>query len=369
MTFNYRSEQALNKTNILKYVTDYDLLKYYVPEFKGYGKPIISNLRDDDKSSPSLHFMVKSNQRAIISDFGYKKGMDIWEYLAILLGYNISGVGFMSLLETIRINFNIPLRPYSSYIKPSRKKTRKSPIVHGKTFLASQGWDIRCRYRKWNSTFDKDYWFCRYGISANTLNLWNVKPIEYFQLMQGEKKITYIASEKTPRYAYVPHPKLNITGWKKKIYSPTLKGKGKWYNSLTQDIVLGLHTLPQSGRVLILETSVKDAMTNYTLFKENEEIYFLDIFSESVLPPKAIIDDLRCRFDYIFYHADSDEPGLRMAIEHFKTNDWLDGWFCNPLQSGLKDSSDMRFVLGEDVCRKFIEEQVVMLIKLTDGKF
>lgn len=360
MTFNYEKKKKLNKANISASVSDYDLLCYYVKEFRGFGKPIHSNLRSNDKKSKSMHFITGATGRAVISDFGYKKGINIWNYLLEYLNYPDNTDGFLSLLDTIREDFKLDLECYTKRSIKVAKKSKKEPIIHGKEFTPSRDWDIRCRYRAWNGTYDKDFWFGRYGISGDLLQSLNIKPLDSFQLVQGDKKIQYLASEKNPRYAYVPHPDLQISGWKRKIYSP--KGiKDKWFNSLTQETALAYHLLPAQGKYLIIETSLKDTATNLQIFKDEKNYSFLDMFSESVWFSKSTWADLRSRFDWIFLHGDNDEPGRRMARMHFEDNPELDGWFCNPLKEELKDSSDMRWALGEKACKEFIVNTVETL--------
>lgn len=356
----------LTKTNILKYVSDEDLLNRYVMEFKGFNRQIHSNIRTNDSKSKSLSFICKG-QKAIISDFGTQYiGLNVWNYLMIYLGYPDNRHGYMSLLDLIRRDFNLPLQRYQKAQNVAVKREFRPAIANNKPMEESNSWDIRYRSREMGSwPIDKEFWTDQYGITFETLELFNVKALDHFSLVQPDVEIMFSAGYKNPRYVYVPHPSTGITGWKRKIYTPYAglhgQDKEKWFNSLPKNTVLGLHTLPEKGKILIIETSLKDTMANYELFKDNDDVSFIDVFSESVFLPDDVFEDLKSRFEVIIYHGDNDEPGIRQAklfSERYKIP-----YFTNPNDNpDLKDSADMIKALGQEKARNFITTTINTII-------
>jgi len=166
MTFKYKTLDKLTKENISRKVSDYDLLTYYVDEFKGYGKTIHSNIRLSGKDSDaSLRFTYRKG-KALISDFGSSNvGMDVFKYLQIYLQYPDDTKGYLSLLERIRRDFKLPLEPYINSVEKVAQMPQKAPKIHDKIFTESSGWDIRYRSRDWGEwQVDYDFWTEQYGI-------------------------------------------------------------------------------------------------------------------------------------------------------------------------------------------------------------
>ena len=372
MVFDYKLTgnaglERLTKANVLKKVTDLDLLSYYVSGFPGPNRSMRSNLRTDDGTA-SLHFKFR-NGKARVSDFGSAshQSMSTLDYLIKHLGYTDDQQGFLSLLDRIRQDFNL------SHIEPYRGRTLTRPVRHvvpsvGKTVKDEDEWVIRCRFRKWNGREDKAFWFDQYGITGRTLNLFNAKGLESFTLTKGEKKHTFQATRSNPSYVYLPDLSLGIQGYRRKIYTPYAhKKKGKWFNTLPRNAVLGLHTLPPTGDVLVIETSLKDTMCGYEMFKHDPSISFLDMFSESVFLPQEVWEDLKNRFRVILIHGDNDAPGIKCAKGHCEEhNHGRLGWFTNPINKPeWKDTSDMRknagFTATYDFLMSTIESQYDLL--------
>ena len=362
MTFKYKIREKLSRASVSALVSDYDLLSYYVPEFSGFGKKVKSNIRNGGKDNDaSLHFIYRGG-RAIISDFGSSNvGLNVYEYLKLYLNVPDTPDGFLSLLERIRSDFKLPLEPYVGKALKVAKKPLKEAKIHRLQFEENTPWDIRYRAREWDSwEVDKEFWFDRYGITKPTLDLFNVKPLENFILQRNDTKITYICTEDNPAYAYVPRKELGIGGYKRKIYSPFASADRKWFNSLPKGTHLALPTLPAYGETLVIETSLKDTMANYELFNE-EDIWFLDLTSESSFLSESGYSNLLGRFKYILYHGDNDLTGRNQALKFGQQFNLPVFW--NPPFKELKDSSDMRHNAGASFAYNFIKQNINRLCK------
>ncbi len=87
MKFKNRTlKKKLNTANINvelrnRGYNQFDLAAYYITGFKGLGKAVNSDIRHDDKNS-SLHTQVGKFGDILVSDFGLKIGMTIFEYIA-----------------------------------------------------------------------------------------------------------------------------------------------------------------------------------------------------------------------------------------------------------------------------------------------
>jgi hypothetical protein len=104
--FNLLNKKKLNLANVreelnLKGYNDIDLCYYYISNFKGIGIPFISDLRYDDKNS-SMNTNYTKSGLIQISDFGYRTGMSIIDY--IMEKYNLE---YLYCLDKICIDFNL----------------------------------------------------------------------------------------------------------------------------------------------------------------------------------------------------------------------------------------------------------------------
>ena len=355
-----KKRQKLTKENISRYVSDEDLLNRYVTGFKGFNVPVHSNLRTND-SNKSLHFVYRDGG-ARISDFGTEYiGLTIWQYLSYYLGYPDNDEGHLSLLDLVRRDFNLPVQRYNKPVKASHTREFRPAKAVNREIQETPSWDIRYCERPIGSwDVDREFWHDQYGITAKTLLTYNVKALDSFTLSRPDLQLPLYAGTLNPSYAYVPLQQLGIEGFKLKVYTPYApkytKEENKWFNSLPKDTVLGLPVLPDTGEVLVIETSLKDTMTNYELFKD-KDIHFVDVFAESVFLPESVYEELKQRFKLIIYHGDNDEPGVRQAklfSEKFNLP-----YFTNPLgETELKDSSDMVKAIGQDAARKWIMSNI-----------
>lgn len=352
MNYSYKPtvKKRLTKKNLEALVDDYSLLKWYVPEFKGYPTTMRSNIRFGGKDKDASLSIICSNNRAIISDFGSANtGMNIWNYLILLLGYSDTRVGFLSLLERVRSDFNLDLEPYTGAVTKVYQKPQNTPIIYHSKHEDTEAWEIRYRSRPMGSwKCDARFWKDESNIGSGLLQRCNVKALESFMLVRGNQQITFVANEDSPSYAYVPLPETGISGWKRKIYSPRETGDRKWFNTLPKTACLLEPLLPKTGKVLFIETSMKDAMCLLEMF-EGEDIWAIEVSSESAFITPELYSELQVRFDLIIYHGDNDEPGIRQAALFTETYGVVS--FTNPVNAP-KDTTEMRREWGLDRTKK-----------------
>lgn len=320
---------------------DYDILAHYVPDFKGFNKTMKSNIRQGDTNG-SLRFTQRGG-KTVISDFGYKVGMSIFDYLSEYLCCTKEDV-----YKRINDDFKLGLR--SSIIGSKVDLLPKvTPTIHNK-IIEEVSWEVHHRSRKIGSwECDKEFWFDRYGITGNTMQLFGITPISSWQLISEQNSIQFKPSNENPTYVYVPHKSLDLDKYKAKVYSPYIQGKEKWFNTLPKDTCLALPTLPENGDTLIIQKALKDAACGYELFKDLD-VWFVDLFAESVFLTPELLANLRSRFKRIIYHGDNDAPGIRQA-KLFKDTFGVD-YVVNPVDAP-KDLSDMRWKWGLEETVKF----------------
>lgn len=349
----FKVKKHLNGKNLIdelnsKSISDYDILYHYVPEFKGWGK-IRSNIRHNDKDA-SLQFTYR-NGKASISDFGTTHlGMTVFQYLSLYLS-----VSEETVYKAINRDFNLGLDDTYS----QREKVSVIPQKEGKRLFRkeeeSEPWDIRYTSRRWGSwKIDREFWYDGGGISVKTLNLFNVLPATHYWLRNSKTEVGFIASEESPTYIYLPDKSLDIKGYKRKVYNP-FKQEGKWHNSLPNTACLALHTLPAYGNTLLIQTSLKDTMTCFELFKD-EDIWNVDLFSESKFLSNELFLTLQRRFKRIIIFGDNDTTGVRQATQFSQENGIKYTHF--PVEYTEKDPYGMVRSKGQDFTKKLMLELI-----------
>jgi hypothetical protein len=321
---------------------DYDILAYYVSDFKGFNKSMKSNIRQGDTNG-SLRF-VKKNGKTIVSDFGYRTGMSIFDYLSEYLSCSKDDV-FLRINNDFKLGLHCSKKNYKVAVLQ-----KNDPIIHNE-IVEEVIWDVRYKSRKLGSfEVDKEFWYDRYGITGKTLQLFNVVFPSDWWLVNNDKRIHFRPSNENPTYIYVPDKSLNIQGYKAKVYSPYIKDDGKWYNTLPKDTCLSLHTLPEYGDTLVIQKALKDAMCGYDMFRDLD-VWFVELFAESVFLNPELFETLKKRFRRIIYHGDNDVPGIRQA-KLFGESYGIE-YVINPTDAP-KDLSDMRWKWGLDETTKFL---------------
>ncbi|MEM4710648.1 MAG: CHC2 zinc finger domain-containing protein [Candidatus Woesearchaeota archaeon] len=296
------------------FLSQKEIIEYYIGDIS---KPICSPFRED--KNPSLTFKVKGN-KVIWKDWGTGEGGDVYSFL--MLYYKKS---FNEILE--KIWKELILNKSYEKIYVNRKKTYKNNLKSFEIQTQSFGF------------FDRKYWKS-YGISIKTLVKYNVYSIKYFNF----NNISLEYSINNPIYGY----KFSKDIWK--IYTP-FNRKRKFLFNGNKNIIEGYEQLDSFGSILFITKSLKDVM----LFRElgYNAISFI---SETVLPEKEIILNLKERFNKIIVFYDNDEAGVKGADKLCSTFD-LEKLLI-PKEFETKDITDTFRKYGKEFVITFLKKSL-----------
>lgn len=215
--------------------------------------------------------------------------------------------------------------------------------------------DIKVRVRVWNKN-DKEYWHGKYGFSKEMLEYCNVYPISHF-FVNGNCTVANLFS-----YAFLEGKDDNQTF---KIYQPYADNNNKWFNNNDYSTWELWTQLPESGDVVIIASSRKDAMVIKSLFPSNR-ITACALQSESVNPKESVVEELKNRFKYVFILYDNDQfkvpnAGKVAGEKIAKRFDIMEILIPDIFQ--LKDPSDFREKQGRENTRKMLISIIKKRIK------
>ena len=228
---------------------------------------INSPLREDKKPSFSIY---EKDQKVYCKDFSTGDFWDLPTFLCTLFSCSI-----VDLCNSISNN-------------ASFEKVCTHSVVHSSKTKNVQ---IQTRERIWLA-IDKDFWG-KYGITRKWLEFANVHPVN-FMFINGKPY-------RTDKYAYtyIEHKDGIET---QKVYQPFNKNGFKWISSANGSVWSLWTQLPKEGNDLIITSSLKDALTIWA----NTGIPACSLQSESTMPKKQVVDQLKSRFNNIFVLFDND---------------------------------------------------------------
>jgi hypothetical protein len=323
------SDAHLHTDEILKKITEYDIFKYYCPNFKQLERKFCSDLRED--KSPSVSITQWKN-RLWYKDFGHPEhSFDCFSYICAKYACN-----FREALYLIDNDFNLNL---SSFKTNGVYSMGRKAVTYDAQPEPKDQVQIKIRQRQWSKE-DKNFW-SNFMISKKTLLKFAVCPIDYCW-------INYTRFPCTLSYAFK-------IGSKYKIYSP--HEKFKWISNTRSGNVQGWAQLPENGNYVVLTSSLKDVMCLYEL-----GFSAVALQSEMQMPEESFVKALKERFKevIIFYDNDFDNvnnPGQTMAEKICTSFDLRN--ICIPSEFGVKDISDY---IGKykslDDAKHLIEQQI-----------
>jgi len=178
--------------------------------------------------------------------------------------------------------------------------------------------------RNWN-TDDANYWLS-YGIGKSMLELYNVKPLEFYTISKDENgSINNLKIEAKYIYAYCDSDYKPY-----KIYQPFNKTH-KFHK--VKSHIQGLDQLSYKNPYLVICSSLKDAMC-LKGFGYNIDVIAPD--SENSIIKPYIIDNLKKKYKKIITLFDNDEAGQK-AIEKYADTYNINGTVLN-LSKDVSDS-------------------------------
>ena len=308
------SEDHLHTSVILGRITEYDIFKYYCPNFKQLGKKFLSDLREDRSPTVSI---VPFNGKLLYKDFGHPDHVfDCFNYVK-----HKYGCSFIDALRIIDCDFRLRLNSKKEerlftmgvmgYRQSNSPKYIKPEVI------------IQKRRRPWSKQ-DAEFWR-QYLVSKKTLLSFAVEPISHFWVNNNRftcKSISYAFRFKN-RY---------------KIYSP-YEEKSKWLSNTKKTDIQGYNQLPYKGEKIILTSSLKDVMCLHEC-----GYAAIALQSEMQMPERKLISELADRFDSIEILYDNDfsktgNPGQTMAKKI--CNEYGFNNISIPDYLGCKDPSDL----------------------------
>lgn len=290
---NKYSKTRPTEEKILEDVSDYNIFRYYVGEFK-IGIPFSSPFRKDDHPSFAIFNWDKTPGRLFFKDHRGPSG-DCFTLVKIL--YNLDRD---QCLDLIVKDFNLE----NKYIinDCNKVKATKKPIKLLETpILNKNPLNLGINVRDWKS-YDYSYW-ASYGISPQTLHLFDVAPIKMYY--------KYDRVHKADKYAYAyKEYKDNVISYK--VYQPFRKSNDdKFINGFVDATISGWRFLPEKGDLLVISKSNKDMMLLYelgynTIAPQGEGYNF----------KSKTVDILKSRFNNIVLFYDHDKAGIKSMEKH-----------------------------------------------------
>lgn len=333
--------KELNKENILKKITSFDIFNYYIPGGVLVNQPILSPLRDESNPSFIISNKYSSDGELYYKDFKLGTG-DCITFVA-----KKNNISYFDALKLINRDFNLKL----GFKETETGIFRNGNVGTITNYIPEKVYkDLRIQSRPFDHK-DKEYW-SSIGISSSTLEKGQVKALRKYWILSG-KEVT-VVNCRTLTYCYC------FGGYKYKIYQPFNPPKFKFITNCNE--YQGLSLLPDKGDILIIEKSYKDVLLLYEF-----GIPSFSPPSESVLVSAQLMVEMKDRFQNIYTFSDYDNQGIHFAWEmrkNYQTKPLFlsEGvWKRKQGYKGAKDISDYSFLYGKP-------EAFSVMKKLINGK-
>jgi hypothetical protein len=285
--------KEISKDNILELLSDEEIFRYYIPQFKKFKEKFTSVFNEDRNPSACISSW---HGQLYYKDFSTNDRSLTWVgFLIKLFNFPNNNEGVKLAYNKVNIDFNLYLGSnalLNGETGLNLRKTRKKTV-----YIDDSPKEIFIHEKKWDNN-DKLFWFDNVKISTKTLRFFKVKSILQFWI--GDSLI----KPNLPAYCYDEISDLD-GNLKRKIYQP-YNTKFKFSGNTNKDSVQGLSQLPETGDLLILDKSMKDVICLY----QHLNIPAIATNSESTLPSKRLIEHLKTRFKVIIVHYDRDNGGI-----------------------------------------------------------
>jgi hypothetical protein len=274
---------------ILENISDYQIFKFYFPEYDFKGNTN-SPLRKDDLPSFSIFYSEKYG-KLLFYDHATKDKGDCFVFVSQLFRIN-----YFEALCKICADFGLSDVSLPTEFKKSiRKRVPRKDVDYS---TINKVISIRVKTKPY--TKEELLWWSSQGIGLETLQKYNVFSIKKVFINSWIINTDF-------SFGYL-EAKDGIYTWK--IYSP-LNLENKWINNADKSVIQGFSQLPETGDTLIISKSLKDSMS----IIENNNIYSCSIQSESGDIKLSVMSELKSRFKDIYLLMDNDKAGLRYGNE------------------------------------------------------
>lgn len=315
--------------NITSKVTEYDILSFYLGSIE-VPSVINSPLREDKNPSFGLY-----SPNGIVIRFTDLKTKERGGTFDLLQRY--WGLSYKEALQ--KVAEDLPLiKRKDNDIKPFSKSSMCRASNSPRT-------NLECKVRTWKD-YDLQYWDS-YGISKSMLDYCEVFPVSaIFVTKDGYRR--RISAEKYA-YVYVERKDLQVT---LKIYQP-YSIKYKWCNNHNSSVWSLWSKLPETGDILIITSSTKDAMC----IMDNTGIPSVALQGEGYTPKEHVVNQLKDRFKQVFVLYDNDydkeENHGKILGEQFSTLFGVKQLEIPKIYQS-KDTSDLAKNNGREIVKKVI---------------
>lgn len=333
----------LNKENIYKRISSYDIFKYYCEPFKNVNKNFFAEpeLRTNDKNTPSCCIAQKGGD-LLYSDFGSGEHYNAITY--VMRKYSLS---YFESLKKINDDFNLGLG-----IKNTSKVLSKKlkPLITNKQFVEKEFTVLKKKQRPFTQE-DLTYWNSFYWTEW-MLNESKTQSISHYWI--DDNMWIVKSNELAFSYEYYWHNGRQ----QRKLYFP-LRNEFKWLSNVDNTIIQLVDVMPKQGDILFITSSKKDAGIFWRLHLDK---YFPDLVIHGVAPnnegvfvPEQWFNKMKTRWKRIIIWYDNDTSGIKNAkkySERFNIE-----YFYNP-DNTFKDPSDFSKNLGLEEFYKYLKEKL-----------
>jgi len=278
----------LNKDNLLNKVSNYQILKFYLPQLE-VGGVVSSPLRSD--SNPSFS-MFNSRYGVLVRDFSTNK-----IYNGITFVMELMAVNFFMALSIINRDLGLGMIDDNASALVGHKLTKSEVVIDDPKEHSSKV--ITYSFRDWNQD-DADYWR-PFGITSKQLIESKTFPIKYFWI---NNQFTIMADKLAYVYMFYEHKGI----FRVKIYQPYNK-TWKWTTNLDSTVVDGIKELEPSD-LLIITKSRKDR-----LVLNNFGYQAIAVNNEGSFIPDSLFEKLTARYPRILLFFDNDKAGKEMSTK------------------------------------------------------
>lgn len=281
----YGTYYDITKENILQRTSQLEIFSFYIPHFK----PNTTILSPFGEKHPSFWTKVNANGKIYFQDFSRQNFRgDCFDFVKMYFGIN-----FQEALEKINYDLKLGLGIASNELDQTHhldliSRVKPQAPVFNEIFL---DYDLR----PWNN-LDSWYWL-RSGCDLKLVREAGINTASKFYI-NGKTFYTH-------QFAYLWH----THGPHMKFYQPFVNKKYKWRSTTNNDWLQNENRLPEKGKQLILQSSLKDSLCVETL----TGVIGIPPNSENSAFPKNKLDDYEKRFDEIFILYDNDDTGNNSA--------------------------------------------------------
>ena len=330
---NFSFQTKITKELILSKYSEEQIMEYYlkVPIKKGLFR---SPLRRD--MNPTCSLYRNNSGTLIFKDFATGQYLNAFGVVQELFKCD-----YHRALQIIANDFNIV---ENNNIPKNIGKINDSPYKIDDKSIAR----IQVERKEFSELELK--WWKKYGITPEILQRFDVYSCKHVFLngnLCAESQIN------CPIYGYyggkIQENKEKIELWK--CYFPKRKSY-RFLGNYPAKKLQGYDKLPKKGKICIITKSLKDVMAFYAY-----GIPACAPNSETVIPSKAVVDDLLNRFEYVWALWDNDSTGISF-LNKIKRMYPKVHCFIIPRKYKAKDFSDLRALYGEQKTKQFIIEYI-----------